>query len=83
MKAKGSGSSSASTKPIRNECPECDEGDMERFLVTCSVEVEGRSVAVPDVIVKICPACGARAWPAREIERAQEVARLKLAKKAA
>jgi YgiT-type zinc finger domain-containing protein len=78
-----SGSSSRSTRPVRNECPECDEGELVPQLITFSVTMEGQRVRVPSVIVEVCTACGAKAWIPAEVERARRVAELKVRRRAA
>lgn len=78
-----SGSSSRSTNPSKNACPECDQGELVPTLTTYTVTVDGEKVRVPSVIVEVCTACRAKAWIPAEIERARRVAALKVKERAA
>jgi hypothetical protein len=51
---------------------------MVQVITTRAVKLEERTVLVPFVIMELCPACGAKAWPSTEIERARRIARLML-----
>lgn len=74
---RGSGSSSRSTKPIRNECPLCGKGETVEVVVTRSFAIEDRRVQVPGILAWECLSCGERTWPAQEIDRARRVAAVK------
>jgi uncharacterized protein with PIN domain len=83
MKARRSGTSSRSTKPSEDRCPECGKGRLRRVLATKSFRVEDRRVRVPGLLPLECDACRAQVWPQEEVKRVRQVVEIKLRRAAA
>ncbi len=75
--------SSSAADGVRNRCPACGRGTVERVIVSKTFRVEGKRVRVDGLMPSKCDVCGELTWSERELKRADEAIAIKLRRAAA